>query len=382
MAIEMGYGTTVYGTITVEDDGTFSYTGMDIKKLQGYVEDMRTSTKASIDNAAMLALFPVFFRKVLWARPVESSVKFNPHHDQAGRFASGPGMAYAGMGILSSEQQGAIEARMKKMGIDMQTGVDTASTMIEHAKESGVYDEAKNWYVDAHEKAVGMAKATGYTEEQAAGMIAAMSPQVHWNRINTEGQLVYPNLEQATTIAWALKIDATVEINQGLVDGLMKYDKYTNFSNMLGQKLKLSQMTPDQAGYVLKPLVQAYPANVAKAVRIARGEAPADVLGGAKVRSFYSNLMWPKEPSGVTVDTWMIRTLTGRKDLDIHQLHVLITSPSSNGLKGIGSYPYMAEMLNTVAKKYNILPQEAQAIVWTQSRREEGRSNVSEIEGI
>jgi hypothetical protein len=56
--------------------------------------------------------------------------------------------------------------------------------------------------------------------------------------------------------------------------------------------------------------VQGYPANKAKAERIAKGESPDAVLGGDKVRSFFANLIGSRV--AVTVDVWAQRAATGR----------------------------------------------------------------------
>ena len=312
--------------------------------------------------------------------PVEE--KFNPHHDRTGRFASGTGAMYAGMDAVTPEQQTLIQARMKKLGIDMEAGVAAANTMLDHAQSDPSSESMKNWYVDANKKSANMAKETGVSNDQAAGMIAAMSPAVPWNIISSKGELRYPNVENAATIAKAMKMDSAITFTPELVTGLSKYEQYTGFSKMQGETHKLSELSAVQAGYILKPLVQAYPANIAKAIRIARGEAPASVLGGAKVRSFYSNIVYPHQPSGVTIDTWMIRTLSGRTDLNRSKLAQLVQSPTAQGLKGIGSYPYFAEMINTAASQHGLLPQEAQAMIWTQSRRESDSPEINKIEGI
>lgn len=313
--------------------------------------------------------------------PVEE--KFNPYHShQTGQFTSGTGARYAGMDAVSPEQQKLIQARMDKLGIDMDTGVANANAVLDHAQSNPQYEALKNWYVDANNKATQMAKETGVSEDQAAGMIAAMSPAVPWNIISSKGELRYPNVENAATIAKAMKMDSAITFTPELVGGLSKYEKYTGFSKMQGETHKLSELSAEQVSYILKPLVQAYPANITKAVKIARGQAPADVLGGAKVRSFYSNIVYPSKPSGVTIDTWMIRNLSGRSDLGRSQLAQLVASPTAQGLKGIGAYPYFAEMINRAAAQHNLLPQEAQAIIWTQSRHDSADVEINKIEGI
>lgn len=107
---------------------------------------------------------------------------------------------------------------------------------------------ASNWYPIAHKWCADVAQAYGLTVSQVAGITAAMSPQISWDK------------NKLQTILLIQKMRNSEELT-----GLM-----------------------------------AYRANVAKAVRIYNGENALDVLGGKKVRSFYGNLML--DDSTVTID--------------------------------------------------------------------------------
>lgn len=99
------------------------------------------------------------------------------------------------------------------------------------------------WYAQAHEHAQRLADRYGVTDREAAGVIAALSPQMSWT----------DNLREA--------------------DRLLR----------TGGAKHLSR-------------------NVAKARAIVHGADPITVLGGNKVRSFFDNIADPDRSNAVTVD--------------------------------------------------------------------------------
>jgi hypothetical protein len=101
--------------------------------------------------------------------------------------------------------------------------------------------EGTDWYSAARTFSIGLAERYGLTLEQAAGIVAAISPRLPWDR-----NMAYADLLMRTGDCPTLK------------------------------------------------------GNKAKAVRILSGERPLDVLGGAKVRAFYLAILG--DPDAVVVD--------------------------------------------------------------------------------
>lgn len=111
---------------------------------------------------------------------------------------------------------------------------------------------ASNWYREAHNECIVIARALGVEFKTFVGIVAALSPQLNWKY----------NVREAV--------------------------KLVNGQFTLG-----------------------YGANISKAKIILSGVDPEDVLGGNKVCSFYHNLCdGGEDDSVVTVDTWALRVAT------------------------------------------------------------------------
>ena len=105
--------------------------------------------------------------------------------------------------------------------------------------------------------------------------------------------------------------------------------------------------------------------NVIKAERILSGDAPLEVLGGNKVRSFYANILDPLGSSEVTIDR-----------------HAKGLAIRSNSLKGAtaeedanvsrAEYPFYARHYVKVADRLGLIPHQLQAICWVTWRRLRG----------
>lgn len=112
--------------------------------------------------------------------------------------------------------------------------------------------------------------------------------------------------------------------------------------------------------------------GVENAVRVYSGEDPNEVLGGHKVRSFYNNVSNPHHPDGyVTIDTHAISAAAGRKiTAQDPRMDRLTGSPSLRSHGTHGTYPAVADSYRRVAAKHGLTPQQAQAIIWLQWRKE------------
>jgi hypothetical protein len=94
-------------------------------------------------------------------------------------------------------------------------------------------------------------------------------------------------------------------------------------------------------------------ANKRKAQRIASGEEPLSVLGGSKVRAFYSAILSSGYCDAVVIDVHAWSAATGRRD----------------GVVPIRGYRAASESFRLVAERMHIRPCEAQALAWVEWRR-------------
>ena len=122
--------------------------------------------------------------------------------------------------------------------------------------------EGERWYETARVTAAALSAGTNISVEQAAGVIAALSPRVRWET----------NVRAAAEIISAARRDPDAN-------------------------------PPNVAGYYR---------NVKKAWKIATGWQPENVLGGPKVTSFYANICGDEYP--VTVDVWSARLAEGKSN--------------------------------------------------------------------
>lgn len=100
------------------------------------------------------------------------------------------------------------------------------------------------------------------------------------------------------------------------------------------------------------------PDALAKALMIAAGYHPETVLGGDKVRSFYSNILDPTGPD-VTIDRHAARTLLGE--------HVG-PDDAADIVGKAGVYAAMRGVFRTVADENGYAPAEFQAVAWNAFR--------------
>lgn len=171
---------------------------------------------------------------------------------------------------------------------------------------------ASNWYAIAHKWCADVAQTYGLTVSQVAGITAAMSPQISWEKNKLQTILLIQKKRN----------------NEALV-GLV-----------------------------------AYRANVAKAERIYNGENALDVLGGKKVRSFYGNLML--DDSTVTID---------RHALHI-ALHGTGNEEKSGSITPTDKlYDIAQDAYKTAARILGIAPYNLQSITWTFKAQNNGKVN-------
>lgn len=166
------------------------------------------------------------------------------------------------------------------------------------------FSAGANWYNMTAGAGSEFAEAYGVSIEIAVGIIAALSPNNSWDT----------NIKDTNTVLNATK------------NGLSAND------------IKVST----------------YDRNKDKAMRIARGEEPLDVLSGEKVVSFYTNILaahYGTLDKEVTVDMWALRAACGVFDAR----KVAISD---------GVYTRAREAYQILAKELGLVAKQLQAIVW------------------
>lgn len=172
--------------------------------------------------------------------------------------------------------------------------------------------QASNWYEIAHKWCMDVASAYGLTVSQVAGITAAMSPQIPWDKNKLQTILLIQKMRNGEELT-----------------GLM-----------------------------------AYKVNVEKARRIYMGENALDVLGGKKVRSFYGNLML--DDSTVTID---------RHALHI-ALYGCGNEEKSGSITPTDKlYDIAQSAYVTAANIFGITPYSLQSITWTFKAQNNGKVN-------
>lgn len=160
------------------------------------------------------------------------------------------------------------------------------------------------WYARANATAGDYADKYNCSVEQACGVIAALSPGRNWDL----------NLVDADVFirAWA--------------------------AGDRGRDL------PNVGSYGRR--------NIQKSARIMQGKPPLDVLGGLKVRAFYSCMIDPSNAVDVCVDRHAKSAAYGKR---LAERQTVVRK---------GEFPHLAEHYRKLANSVGVLPHQAQAVVW------------------
>ena len=241
-----------------------------------------------------------------------------------------------------------------------------------------VATEGKAWYGAARGFGQNMADQQGYSLRQAVGIIAGMSPQQEWGS----------NAATADYVGRAIKEDPVVHLtDQGLAEATKELaGRGSSAADLEGHRL--SELDPMRAAAALKAMGKADGVSfindagkregarwtcglpgISDAIRIARGEAPDDVLGGHKVRSFYNNILLGST-GDVTIDTHAISAAMGEKVTSQDARMTIMDAPALAEYGTEGAYPIIADAYRTVAAENGLSPEQAQAIIWLQWRIE------------
>lgn len=171
------------------------------------------------------------------------------------------------------------------------------------------------WYPKAHEEALKIGKGD---PKRGAGIIAALSPLIDWDR----------NVREAKEL-----------VKTGGVKGAL------------------------------------LPANVEKARRIHEGEDPEKVLGGHKVTNFFKNIHDPNNPSAITVDRHAYDIAMGRpfvgagKGKKSEEPRQTGTMSQDLGLSAMGRYQHFVRAYQHASGELNVdVPNKVQATSWVTHR--------------
>ncbi|HXC06092.1 MAG TPA: hypothetical protein VNZ86_15150, partial [Bacteroidia bacterium] len=169
--------------------------------------------------------------------------------------------------------------------------------------------EGMNWYPKAHDFAVSLSIRYNVSIPSACGVLAALSPGLEWNR----------NMIDATELLKA----------------------YSS-----GQPI---------------PMVGAYgKANTVKAEKCASGIDPLSILGGQKVRNFYSCILDPTS-KGCCIDRHAKSAAEGITLLDSDKIRQTIIRDTQ--------YQWYAEHYRTCAHNLGVSPSQFQAVIWVVWKR-------------
>lgn len=267
--------------------------------------------------------------------------------------------------------------------------------------------QTKQWYDSAHEVTKQFAKDYGVSHEQAAGVVAALSPQNPWdNNIGLAKRMmdIYKNRQN---FDFTPKMEGKMAELKGVATQSKAFksmldeiwgDKLSDVKdddpNVQAVKRAMWIRLYDEAhgspvndSYAPDGTVSGHSSDArswigldhaAKAVKILDDGSVNNinaVMGqGHKIRNFYNNLINPNSKNGhITIDTHataaaLLQPL-GAKDTETSHTFGGSTSgipkPPKNAALGIaGTYPLYAEAYQRVARKLGILPRELQSITW------------------
>jgi hypothetical protein len=308
-------------------------------------------------------------------------------------------------------------------GFNAPEGADTQTTLnafIEHAKDNLKHlynslppeEQEKNkvWYDGAHQLTKDLSEQHGISHPQAAGVVAALSPQKDWDQNvslarrltdivkNQQDTVAGPDmLAKAKEIREASKTVKNPNANKYLVElaksiqgkklsELSDVDKKAAFVRLhdeVNNPREYFKINPDGSNAGVYKKADGTSGKVAwgsldeigKAINIledgSRNNLSENLGQAHKVRHFYNNIIEPNSARGdVTVDTHavgaaLMRAVSGKTP----EVLTNFGGPSSN-IHGLnGTYPLYHEAYTRAAKELDIAhPRQLQSVVWEHIR--------------
>ena len=292
-----------------------------------------------------------------------------------------------------------------------------------------VVDTAKNWYRGANQLASGLSNRYNTSIEQAAGVLAALSPQKDWYQNVSLADRVFDSYAAGINSGGSLPDAKHSAKLKELYSGIpyaanVKAVLTKPFTDLNDVQKSMWVRSHDQAfsdrGYdIISPTGEsmgpaltkkgekataAWGSNneISKAIRVIENGSIDNIssqMGGAhKVRNFYNNIVSPEyardmpEVADVTMDTHAIAAgqlmpLSGNSPAVSANFGTFKGSPSSAVTGASGTYGINADAYRMAAKNSDIMPREMQSVTWEAARslfpRElKTASNKAAIEGI
>jgi hypothetical protein len=322
-------------------------------------------------------------------------------------------------GLLTKKNGGTDLGVKKAMGIASEVynkfvrGVADNLLWLHDNFDSSLRDISRRWYDGANIIAQDYAKKYNVSNEQAAGVIAVLSPQMDW----------YKNVSLAERVLDIVKNKSNFIFDQKMADKyielsgvLQKYKKESNRAFQKRTKESIAQAKEDVKILIGKPL-DADPLMFAKTLRTydevyndksyyilsPNGDAiekakkkdgglssigwqgygtinkAIDIIKNGsqeniskqlgemhKVRNFYNNISDPNSVGGdVTIDTHavaagLLKPLAGSDS----EVKSNLSGKSSAITGSTGTYPAFADAYRLAAKERGILPRQMQSITW------------------
>jgi hypothetical protein len=216
----------------------------------------------------------------------------------------------------SLDSQAPVDAKLDKHGLTMDK---LTAEIVSGARPR--LAEGKTWYPRASRWARKVARQTGHTEDQTIAVISAVSPRCPWKR------------------------------NKQMAEAILKHHRQTG------------HLSADDAA---ERFGLGMNANVATAIRVARGEPIEKTLTGPKRQSFFNNLSRPGRTDDVTVDGWMAQALTRASGgaVSSQQAQKVISSHGRNTPHDMAGYTAVAEATRRAARILRAPVDAVQAAYW------------------
>lgn len=261
----------------------------------------------------------------------------NPYHSKTdGKFASKNG----GTGLIkAAATYDELSPAGKKAVVSAETKAGVTRAGMSAEIDSKINDaniaEGRAWYTEAQTFNNDLATRSGLSIEQTAAITSALSPQTPWPR----------NKQLAEKVAMTHKdYDGVLPTHKD------RHGKLDTPAEAAGRKM---------GGTLSK--------NSGVAFEIARGGSIDEHLTGVKRRSFYNNMVDPKNSKDITIDTWMARaamhTSTKEGGLTLDEAQQFVNS-SKKVTGGGAGYVSISESVREVARRRNLTPHEVQAAYW------------------
>jgi hypothetical protein len=261
--------------------------------------------------------------------------------------------------------------------------------------DAKIRERTKLWYDGANHIAKGFANRYGISKDEAAAVLAVLSPQRDWyQNVSLAERVLDAWYNRDSVPAWGSEMDTTAARiwkakDKLLIDAIrgkklnelsdpMKQAAWTRTYDETFNSREFAIITPE--GGILPPsgnkIGWGSTDEIAKTFKILNNLGNTQALSKAlgkmhKVRNFYNNIAYPNSANGyATMDT---HAIAAGMFFPVGGMHPITKtglggSPVSgpNGL--YGTYPLFLEGYTRAAKKRGILPREMQSITWEQIR--------------